>query len=265
MTAPALADRPPLTAIPSRSLADEVAARVREAIVTGSLAPGQHLRETDLATMFEVSRSPVRDALVQLDHEGLVRLRRHRGAVVVGLSVEDVDELYTLRVSLELLAIRLVVARAGPDDVEELRRLADRVRDAAGTEPARTVAELDVRFHDQLYRLADHHRLYACWAMIQPQVYRFLLSRTIVNDDYRAIAADEHHELCDTIAAHDVAAATAMIERHLQEAYSRLRHEYARPSPVPPHRRPARGRSGPPAATAAGRPAASVSEGRTGP
>ncbi len=222
-----LTDPRPLSAIPSRSLADEVAARVREAIVTGVLGPDQHLRETDLASQFEVSRSPVRDALAQLDHEGLVRLRRHRGAIVVGLSVQDIDELHSLRVSLERLAIRLAVVRADAVGVAGLRQLADRVRAAAASEPARMVAELDVRFHDQIYRLAAHRRLYACWAMIQPQVYRFLLSRNIVNADYRAIAAAEHHELCDTIAAGDEAGAAAMIEHHLEEAYQRLLREFA--------------------------------------
>ncbi|HUY96993.1 MAG TPA: GntR family transcriptional regulator [Verrucomicrobiae bacterium] len=228
MTLSPATDARPLAAISSRSLAEEVAVRLREAIVTGVFGPEQHLRETDLAALFEVSRSPVRDALVQLDHEGLVQLRRHRGAIVVGLSVADIDELHSLRVSLERLAIRLAVARATPADVAALRQGADRVRAAAATEPARAVAERDVQFHDQVYRLAGHQRLYACWAMIQPQVYRFLLSRHIVNDDYRVIAAVEHHELCDTIAAGDESGATAMITAHLEEAYQRLRDEYAR-------------------------------------
>ncbi len=226
MALPVSADRHPLTAIASRSLADEVAARVRAAIVAGELGPGEHLRELDLASRFEVSRSPVRDALVQLDHEGLVRLRRHRGAVVVGLAVEDIDELHSLRLSLERLAIGLAAARARPEDLAELRRTADRIRDAAGAEPAAVVAERDVAFHDRLYAVAGHGRLQACWAMIRPQIYRFLVSRNFVNDDYRAIAASEHHELCDAIAAGDVDASVAMIDRHLEGAYRRLRQEY---------------------------------------
>src|SRR5215207_11434 len=80
-----------------RGLADEVADRIREAIFDGAFPPGAPLREVELAANLDVSRGPVREALVKLEREGLVQLRWHRGASVTTLSGADAEELYTLR------------------------------------------------------------------------------------------------------------------------------------------------------------------------
>ncbi len=100
-------------------------------IVSGALAPGQHLPEGELATALDMSRGPIREALIELDREGLVVLRRHRGAQVISLADEDVEEIYTLRLSLEQLAIKRALPRltdghlSTMDDVlEKMRALA---------------------------------------------------------------------------------------------------------------------------------------------
>src|SRR5262245_51294874 len=89
----------PLTPAVSPSLAETAANALRESIAQGTFAPGQHLREAELAEALQVSRGPVREALVQLEREGLVVLRRHRGAEVAQLSLTDIEEVYTLRLA----------------------------------------------------------------------------------------------------------------------------------------------------------------------
>src|SRR6202048_2636796 len=89
-------------------LAHSIRSRLREAILKGDFAPGEHVREVEIAARYEVSRGPVREALAQLEQEGLVLLRRNRGAVVARLSRADLEEVYSLRLALE----RLAVARA---------------------------------------------------------------------------------------------------------------------------------------------------------
>src|SRR5262245_4986132 len=97
-----------------------VAVRLRRAIVTGELAPAVHLNEPLLAQRFGVSRMPVREALVQLEHEGLVRSEPGRGSFVVGMSPKDVQELYDVRLMVEVQAGRLAAQRATVDDTGAL-------------------------------------------------------------------------------------------------------------------------------------------------
>jgi DNA-binding GntR family transcriptional regulator len=220
----------PIAAVHQISLSEEVTDRIREGIVTGVLRPGQHLREADLSDALEVSRSPVRDAFARLHHEGLVTLRRHRGAVVVGMSADDIEDLYSLRRSLETLAVSLAATRATPADLQALKEAATDIRPKPGAMGERQFADADIRFHDLLYRAAHHDRLYACWSMLRPHIFRFLLTRNIANADYKAIFKDEHSALAQALADSDAAAATHLIDEHLQGSYLRLVQHY----PAPP-------------------------------
>src|SRR6476661_6655129 len=89
----------------SRSLADDIAERLRAAILAGHFDPGERLGEEKLAQKMNVSRGPIREAFVRLEREGLVVTRRNRGAFVAQLTREDLEELYTLRRALEPLAL----------------------------------------------------------------------------------------------------------------------------------------------------------------
>src|SRR5262245_56805154 len=100
---PTSASTLPLTPAVKRSLADDVVDRLRDAIFRGRFKPGEPLREEQLAAMLDVSRGPVREALVQLEREGLVLVRRHRGATVARLSRGDLEDVYSLRLALERL------------------------------------------------------------------------------------------------------------------------------------------------------------------
>ncbi len=220
----------PIAAVHQISLSEEVTDRIREGIVTGVLRPGQHLREADLSEALEVSRSPVRDAFARLHHEGLVTLRRHRGAVVVGMSADDIEDLYSLRRSLETLAVSLAAARATAADLEALRKAAIDFKPKPGAMGERQFADADIRFHDLVYRAAHHERLYACWSMLRPHIFRFLLTRNIANADYKGIFKGEHGALAQALAESDAAAATHLIDDHLQGSYLRLVQHY----PAPP-------------------------------
>src|SRR2546421_3108883 len=89
-----------------RSLADDIVDRLREAIFSGQFPPNEHLREETLAEFLRVSRGPIREALGQLEREGLVIKEPNKGARVARLSRKDLDEVHSLRLALEQLAIR---------------------------------------------------------------------------------------------------------------------------------------------------------------
>ena len=213
----------PLTPAVKRSLADDVTDRLRDAILFGGFKPGEPLREEQLAASLDVSRGPVREALVQLEREGLVIVRRHRGATVARLSRPDADEVYSLRLALERLAVQRAVRSATDADFLALEEVIGAFQAAFEREPTeQEIAGLDVRFHDLIYRAARHQRLYDCWANLRSQIFLFLLSRNIANPDFREVTVQSHQDLLDALRSRDEARAAQEIELHLLGAYQRV-------------------------------------------
>jgi DNA-binding GntR family transcriptional regulator len=217
-------ERPGYTALAPaslRNLTDEVAERLREAILRGDFAPGQPLRETRLASTLDVSRGPVREALARLEREGLVLIRRNRGATVARLSSEDLTEVYTLRLALEELAARWAARNATESDFTAMQK----VLDSLGEAVARGIYEqeyamLDVEFHDCIYRAARHKRLYRCWTELRPQIYVFLLSRSVARSHLPDTALKRHRPLMTVLQSRDAERAAALTRRHVEDSYS---------------------------------------------
>jgi DNA-binding GntR family transcriptional regulator len=214
---------PQLTPAVKRSLADEVADRLRAAIFHGAFKPGDPLREEQLATMLDVSRGPVREALIQLERERLVLVRRNRGASVARLSRDDVDEVYSLRLALERLAVQRAVRYAGEADFAALRTILTGFEVSLSRGPSEEeIADLDVRFHDVVFRAARHQRLYECWSTLRSQIYIFLLSRNVANPDFREVTLTGHTDLLTVLQARDETRAAQVLEEHLRGAYDRI-------------------------------------------
>ena len=203
-----------------RGLADEVADRIRDAIFSGAYPLGAQLRELELAAALEVSRGPVREALLRLEREGLVRSEWHRGATVMTLTGEDIAELDSLRGALERLAVERVVAHASDDDLATVEQAAKRM---AHAEDEHTMVRLDIRFHDAVYAATRHRRLLHAWQGIRSQVHLFLLTRIGVSaDDYLAHIPEEHDELVEALRARDAEAALEKFALHRKHAFELL-------------------------------------------
>ncbi|AIG76404.1 MULTISPECIES: GntR family transcriptional regulator [Amycolatopsis] len=203
-----------------RGLADEVADRVRDAIFGGAYPPGAQLREVELSAALGVSRGPVREALLKLEREGLVRSEWHRGAIVTTLSDVDVAELDSLRSALEQLAVRLVVANAPEADLAAIDEVVDRM-DRARDE--HEMVRCDIDFHDAVYAASGHRRLVEAWQAIRSQVYLFLLTRIGVSSDgYLTSIPAEHRRLASALRARDGEKALELFAVHRGEAFDVL-------------------------------------------
>lgn len=136
------------TGIARTSLADHVYARLVEAIQSGALASGAALHVAELASQFNVSPSPVRDAISRLSAEGLVTNNPNRRTTVVSFTRQDILETFQLREILELGAARLAAKNIRPEQLAELRKLAEKC-DALATNPSQKKAKLDLdsQFH----------------------------------------------------------------------------------------------------------------------
>lgn len=206
-----------------RALSDDVASRLRGAILSGAFAPGERLREEALARALGVSRGPVREALAELERQGLVVINRNRGAVVAQLSRDDLEELYTLRLVIEELAIRRAAEFSELHSVAAMQTRIDDMR--AALERGITeqeAAELDLEFHDLIYDAANHRRLKDAWTNMRPQIHILLLNRNVADVDFREMLVGGHQELLDAIIAANPDAAAEGIREHLGISYNRV-------------------------------------------
>ncbi len=213
--------QPPATihnirAIDQVRLGDEVADRLRRAILVGELTPGTHLVESVLSADFDVSRGPIRDALRELENEGLVEARR-RGLFVTGLTREDVWELYTLRAALDLVALDLAVERFQPDDFSHLRELVATMESAMGEGRMADFAQADMEFHSTFYERAGHRRLLRTWQGLV-RTFRVLIEVTdIENPDVSSIVR-EHREILEAAERRDIATLRTLMGESLDRA-----------------------------------------------
>lgn len=212
-----------LTPASRRILSDDVTAQLRNAIVVGSLAGGTRLREDDLATSMGVSRGPVREALVQLEREGLVILERFKGARVAEFYREDLDQVFSLRRALESLAAEWACTRATPEDIHRLIAPLDTyTATAPESRTPELVTDLDIEFHDALVAAAHHARLERAWEGLRAQVHAFLATRMSLRLDYTQDWEPDHRRHVELIRQKDAAGAVAHTVSHLEASYARV-------------------------------------------
>jgi GntR family transcriptional regulator, gluconate operon transcriptional repressor len=214
-----------LSVRPAPALGQHVVDHLRRLIITGELRRGTHLVESQLSKMFDVSRGPVRDALRQLETEGLVESRR-RGVFVIGLTLDDIEELYLLRRLLELQAVRLCMD-AGSTDYAAASAALDRMRAAAEAQDPTAFATADLDFHSAFYEASGHRRLDAIWQQYRP-TFAGMLAVTNAEDQDLAPTFDDHAALLQAVRADDSSRALALVEEHLDGSHRRMLAAYSR-------------------------------------
>jgi DNA-binding GntR family transcriptional regulator len=187
---------------------------LRELIVVRTLAPGQHLVESELAERLNVSRGPVREALQALATQGWVDLRPGRGAFVHEPSDTEAEDVFTVRPALESEAARLAATRITADDIAELREICARGRAAVAAGDVPTVVAENSRLHHRVAQLAEVTLLYDYIDSLDQRVrwfYRPLVRR-------RGVASwDEHDDLIAALEAHDEEEAAQVMRWHTSQ------------------------------------------------
>jgi DNA-binding GntR family transcriptional regulator len=194
-----------------------VAAVLREAITTGQLRANEPLPQDEIASQLRVSHIPVREALRQLQSEGLVDYQPNRGATVSALAPAEIAEIYQIRSILETAAIRQAAPRLTAAQLERARVILDRAEQA--TDGA-TWGSLDVEFHQLIYDLGARPRLGEMIAGLLRRVDRYWLAHGLMLK-YRVEFEREHRALLAALERHDSERAAALLESHLAGA-SRL-------------------------------------------
>jgi DNA-binding GntR family transcriptional regulator len=212
-----------LEALPQESLADGVVTALRSAITRGELAPGARLIERQLAAQLQVSHIPVREAIARLVEEGLVDRLPRRGARVAELSPSRLEEISSLRVVLEDFVVRRVMERWTADTGRPLRGLATEMVAAAERGDVLALYDLDGRFHETLWGLAEHSLLVELASQMRGRISGFLLAATSALDPRELVShAQSHVALVELLEAGDVAAARRGMTRHIEVARARI-------------------------------------------
>lgn len=165
-------DRPSFRRAPA-PLRHQVLDYVRQAIISGRLAPGARLVERDLIEMMGVSRTVIREALRQLETEGLVATIPNKGPVVRELSAAEAKDLYAIRGALLGLAARFFVQNAGAEDVESLRQALDETIACYEAGDPERILDAKTRFYDVLVAGARSESLSAMLSTLHARIWRW--------------------------------------------------------------------------------------------
>jgi DNA-binding GntR family transcriptional regulator len=176
------------------STADAVHGALVESIESGWLPPGSRLGEEYLASLFSVSRTPIREALMRLEAEHLAERDRYRGLVVARISVDQIIELYIVREALDGAAARLAASHAQPIDLQRLEQINRLMEQAASAGDYADMARLNIEFHDALARASRNDMLRRFVEQIHRWVRRFSTT-TFVYPGRAEIAVKEHDQL----------------------------------------------------------------------
>lgn len=198
-----------------------IAAGLREQILHGELGPGSRIRQEELAAEFGASRLPVRDALRQLEAEGLVRLVASSGAWVQSLSLAECTEVYLVRERIEPLLLRLSAPHLSTDQLAELHSLVDQMRDA----DLETFLRLDRTFHLLSFSAARTHMLHDLVLRMWNSTQHYRRAFAVVTGvTAKSATHAEHRLLVDALERGQVADAEDLLTVHIR----RTRLELAR-------------------------------------
>jgi len=205
------------------SLPELVYLRLRDAIVSGALKADQALRQEEIAQNLRVSRVPVREALSRLEVEGLVIQRPRRGYIVTSLNLEDIEDIFYIRMMIEERATRLATQRRTSEDVSGVARLVqsmDRLNGKGATD-VQLYAERNRAFHLKLYEISGRPQLSRFMLVLRSNVERYIrIGGAIANA--MDTAQEEHHRILDAFRRGAAAEAGRLAREHCQHTYDRL-------------------------------------------
>jgi DNA-binding GntR family transcriptional regulator len=202
------------------SVADQVAALLRQRILEGELRPGTQLQELTLASSLGVSRNTMREAIRILSLEGLLRRNLHRGAAVSQLSPDDVREIYQLRRMLEIPAV-LAARRPNPEVVQELGDAVEQYEQAVHALNWTRAVHHDLHFHGLLIRFHGNKRLDAFYRNVlgELRVGMVLVDRS--HDDPGALVP-VHRNMYECLSTGKLKQCAALLAQHLEDSEARL-------------------------------------------
>ncbi|HEV7218296.1 MAG: GntR family transcriptional regulator [Terriglobales bacterium] len=216
-------DNAPGSAIPRQSLTSAVADKLREQIIRGEIPEGSQLRQDVIAAKYHVSRIPVREALRQLDAEGLITIVPNRGAIIPELSPNDIEELFAIRALLEPEVLKLSIPHLTASDFAEAEAILNKyVGELQRESHIASWGQLNSRFHSILYSRADRQYFMSIIRNVNHTGERYTRLQLYLTHGMKR-ANEEHHQILELCRKRDVQAACELLRQHIQYAGQSLK------------------------------------------
>ncbi|RCW63085.1 GntR family transcriptional regulator [Pseudorhodoferax soli] len=208
---------PAFSSIQMPDLVGVVEAQLQEAILSGRIAPGERIVEAELARQMGVSRAPVREAARRLESLGLLVSRPRHGFAVRTVSSKQVNDLYEVRIQLELLGAALACQHASDAELAALDARVNDMVERAETMASQERVALDLDFHFAISALSGNHYLHRLFDNMQTEVRMFL---ALSEDSYGdlKVLAETHRPIAQAMARRDVDAVQHALCFHLEDA-----------------------------------------------
>lgn len=196
------------------TLRQQVAEILRNDILRGKYLPGDRIVEAEISEKLEISRGPIREAIRQLEEEGLVTYSNNKGCSVTTLDPMDAWEIYLLRAELESLAISLCKGDVGDKALEEMEESIKKMRQAAEISDIAEMVAQDHNFHSAICKACNGKRLYKLWSSLNSTSYAIFL--TVISANIRPISTigSMHAEVLEALATHNQELAIQTIREH---------------------------------------------------
>ena len=205
------------------SLRGRVFGIIRQNILSGAYQHNEELREMTLARELGVSRTPVREALRQLELEGLVKIIPNKGAYVVGITRKDIRDIYAMRGVLEGLCVKWACSRITQEELSVLEEINDLTEFHIRKKRYDKVVELDNQFHQMLYQIADSRML----SRTLREFHEYLESarKITLSEEHRVSdSLEEHRAIVSALKQRDGEKAEALAALHMQKTIENMEH-----------------------------------------
>jgi len=211
-------DQEKLQLLGRSALPDRISNLLRNSIVNGRIPPGTRLIERQLAEDLNISRVPIREALIQLEIEGLIT-SRHNGRYVIEISEKDIHQLFEVRLALEKMAVILATQNTSPERAKDLRERMQAMRDASARKDITSYVEHDFEIHQLIWHQAENHYLKDALKTLIGPIYMFIVDNSSFFGWEETL--ELHEDLITSINSGDVHAAEESIERHMNDGIRR--------------------------------------------
>lgn len=206
-----------LESVAPRTLKENVTEIIRHSIIDGTLAPGSELNQAQIALELGVSRGPVREALGRLEQEGLIRVTAYKRVFITSLDRRYVEELYSVRTALETMALERGIDRMTSDNLRQLEETVEKMRLAARSQNQQALVDLDLLFHEQIVRMADHNLALQLWQQLAVGVKRCLHTQHRIYTFLDEVVGT-HPTIVTAIAERDKSLAVQILSEHITES-----------------------------------------------
>ena len=204
-----------------KSLSQFIADQLRRGIWNRDIQFGERLLESELAERFEVSRSSVREALMILEHEGLVKSKTRKGTYVTEFSAEDRQEILELRTLLETYAFKRALPRLEEKHIEDLEKILERMKVKTTEKNWSDLFDLDMQFHHYIVKVCGNSRLISIYNSIHVQIRTFLAHLDQYYSSYE-LFYEEHRELLDALLTRDSNIIDKAVRQHIEYVEEQL-------------------------------------------